>query len=70
MEHYGRVAYANLQIWAAIEGDTGLADGPREGIYQIRAVLSAGTATRLELPGGVDWSEGRFGNSRVVQGGE
>ena len=46
MEHYGRVAYANLRFGAAIEGDTGMANGPREGLYQVRAVSQEeGTAS-------------------------
>ena len=66
MEHYGRVAYANLRYGQRLKGIPGWQTDRGKAYIKFGRYLSK-TATRLELPGGVDGSS--TGISRVVQGG-
>ncbi len=66
MEHYGRVAYANLRYGQRLKGIPGWQTDRGKAHIKFGRYLSK-TATRLELPGGVDGLS--TGISRVVQGG-
>ena len=66
MEHYGRVAYANLRYGQRLKAIPGWKTDRGKAHIKFGRYLSK-NATRLELPGGVDGSSTRI--SRVVQGG-
>ena len=67
MEHYGRVAYANLRYGRRLKEMPGWqTDRGKAHIKFGRAVKKR--ARRLEIPGGVDSFNGEFG--RTVQGGD
>ena len=66
MEHYGRVAYANLRYGRRLKGIPEWKTDRGQAHIKFGRYLSK-TATRLELPGGVDGAS--TGISRVVQGG-
>ncbi len=67
MEHYGRVAYANLRYGRRLKGIPGWqTDRGKAHIKFGRAVKKR--ARRIEIPGGVDSFNGEFG--RTIQGGD
>ncbi len=66
MEHYGRVAYANLRYGQRLKGKPGWKTDRGKAHIKFGRFLSK-KATRPELPGGADGADTR--NSRVVQGG-
>ena len=66
MEHYGRVAYANLRYGQRLKGKPGWKTDRGKAHIKFGRFLSK-TATRLELPGGAGGADTRI--SRVVQGG-
>ncbi len=66
MEHYGRVAYANLRYGQRLKGIPGWQTDRGKAYIKFGRYLSK-SATRLELPGGVDGASTSI--SRVVQGG-
>ncbi len=67
MEHYGRVAYANLRYGQRLKGIPGSQTDRGKAYIKFGQALNK-KATRLEIPGGVDSSNGRF--SRNIQGGD
>ncbi|MDE2998865.1 MAG: GWxTD domain-containing protein [Gemmatimonadota bacterium] len=66
MEHYGRVAYANLRYGQRLKGIPGWQTDRGKAHIKFGRYLNK-TATRLELPGGADGASSAI--SRVVQGG-
>ena len=67
MEHYGRVAYANLRYGQRFRGIPGWQTDRGKAHIKFGRYLNK-KAKRLEIPGGVDSFEGAFG--RNVQGGD
>ena len=67
MEHYGRVAYANLRYGQRLKGIPGWKTDRGKAHIKFGRALNK-KATRLELSGGVDELEGEF--SRVIKGGD
>ena len=67
MEHYGRVAYANLRYGQRLKGIPGWQTDRGKAHIKFGSALNR-KATRLEIPGGVDSFDGRFGQS--IQGGD
>ncbi len=67
MEHYGRVAYANLRYGQRLKGIPGWQTDRGKAHIRFGSALNR-KATRLEIPGGVDSFDGRFGQS--IQGGD
>ena len=67
MEHYGRVAYANLRYGQRLKGIPGWKTDRGKAHIKFGRALNK-KATRLELSGGVDEFEGHF--STVVKGGD
>ena len=66
MEHYGRVAYANLRYGQRLKGIPGWQTDRGKAHIKFGRYLNK-TATRLDIPGGVDSFHGAFG--RNIQGG-
>ncbi|MDE2998867.1 MAG: GWxTD domain-containing protein [Gemmatimonadota bacterium] len=67
LEHYGRVAYANLRYGQRLKGTPGWQTDRGKAHIKFGRALNK-KATRLEIPGGVDSFDGRFGQS--IQGGD
>ncbi|MDE2889783.1 MAG: GWxTD domain-containing protein [Gemmatimonadota bacterium] len=67
LEHYGRVAYANLRYGQRLKGIPGWQTDRGKAHIKFGRALNR-KATRLEIPGGVDSFEGKFG--RNVKGGD
>ncbi len=67
MEHYGRVAYANLRYGRRLKGKPGWQTDRGKAHIRFGPALTR-KARRLEIPGGVDSFEGRFGQN--IQGGD
>ena len=67
MEHYGRLAYANLRYGRRLKGKPGWQTDRGKAHIKFGPALNR-KARRLEIPGGVDSFEGRFGQN--IQGGD
>ena len=67
MEHYGRVAYANLRYGRRLKGKPGWKTDRGKAHIKFGRALNK-KATRLEIPGGVDSFDGKF--VRNIQGGD
>ena len=67
MEHYGRLAYANLRYGRRLKGKPGWQTDRGKAHIKFGPALNR-KARRLEIPGGVDSFDGRFGQS--IQGGD
>ena len=67
LEHYGRVAYANIRYGQRLKGIPGWQTDRGKAHIKFGRALNK-KATRLEIPGGVDSFDGRFGQS--IQGGD
>ena len=67
MEHYARVAYANLRYGQRLKGIPGWQTDRGKAHIKFGRALNK-KAKRLEIPGGVDSFEGNFG--RKIQGGD
>ena len=67
MEHYGRLAYANLRYGRRLKGKPGWQTDRGKAHIKFGPALNR-KARRLEIPGGVDSFDSRFGQS--IQGGD
>ncbi len=67
MEHYGRLAYANLRYGQRFRGIQGSQTDRGKAYIKFGQALNK-KATRPEIPGGVDSFNGKFGQN--IQGGD